>query len=75
MYTSSVGSAARIAPAIGRFQRTASPPASCASATVIGWFAWLVSVTANRNSFQICVNCQMMTTTKPGSDSGKTMRP
>jgi len=60
------------APAIGRFHLTASPPASCASATVMGWLAGFERLTAKRNSFQIWVNCQMITTTKPGSDSGKT---
>ena len=71
MYTSSVGSAARTLPAIGRFHLTASPPASKERATVIGWLCSPARTLANKNSFYTWVNCQMTTTTKPGTEMGK----
>ena len=45
------------------------------TATVNGQLLGLVSVAANRKSFQADVNCQISTTTKPGSESGSRMRP
>ncbi len=63
-----------IEPAMGRFQLTACPPANWASPTVIGLSAWRVRQMPQRNSFQIWVNCHKLVTTKPGMDSGNTIR-
>jgi len=47
-------------------------PIEVSPATVIGWTAGrLVTIRPNRKSFQMEVNCQMITTTKPGIESGK----
>ena len=74
MYTSSVGNAVIKAPAIWTFHSTIWLPARFCKATVTGWVAGLwVRVTAKRNSFQMLVNCQIMTTAKAGSDMGNTI--
>jgi hypothetical protein len=49
-------------------------PAMLFSATVIGWTdGRLVTMTPKRKSFQTDVNCQIITTTKPGIEIGKRM--
>src|SRR5699024_12134370 len=40
------------------------------NATITGCLSPVVTVTANKNSFHIFVNCQMATTTKPVIESG-----
>ena len=74
MYTISVGSAAISAPAICTLFDD-----EAAREVVQGHGHRLHvrvarHVTAKRKSFQIDVNCQIATTTKPGSESGKMMR-
>jgi len=49
-------------------------PAILLRATVIGCTAGrLVTITPNKKSFQIEVNCQIITTTKPGIEMGNRM--
>ena len=47
---------------------------SAIRAAVIGWLSPDAKVTANRNSFQMLVNCQITVTIRIGGDSGSTMR-
>ena len=47
---------------------------SAISAAVTGCCCPVVNVTPYRNSFQICVNCQITVTIRIGGDSGITMR-
>src|SRR5919199_2878887 len=72
MYTSSVGSDARIAAAICRLYGVTSEPVVLLSATVTGQLVGSVTMkTAKRKSFQIDVNCQISATTNAGTDNGK----
>ncbi len=63
------------APASWTLYWAAKLPARFWSETVTGCVSGeFVSVSANRNSFQMFVNCQMPTTTKAGPESGSTTR-
>ena len=68
------GSAVSSDPAIWIWYCASRLPASPCNATVMGcWSGSLAMVTPKRNSFQMLVNCQISTTTKAGTDSGKMM--
>src|SRR5690625_1154958 len=70
IYTSNVGNAASSAPAIWTFHWTIWLPERFCNATITGCLSPVVTVTANKNSFHIFVNCQIATTTKPVIESG-----
>ena len=66
-----MGSATISAPAICTFHWVYWLPERFCSVTVTGRSAGaLVMISPNKNSFQMEVNCQMATTTKPGMESG-----